>query len=1475
MAAVYTKIYKRLKHSGFPLSDRLKLLKYAWKSDNVNIPNKEQDLIDVLGSLLVNKKQNQLTDEETEQVWNCLYDILSTRKAHQPSKYGQTLIIKPVLSKVLLDSLQSYVGKMVDKICCTVLRCCQTILTSPTLSYVLTSKYDSLATLLSVLCNLTLQQWGKNGGDVIQQSLQVVLKAYSAVQRRVLNQNMVRQTVTEKILVPLLSVWYLNSQQDTFNSKDEKIFLHTFIIDLINSTYLHQNHLGSMKKYLDSETDDQSKTVAKQIILITLSDITHKQNGSNHHQLQETISQFIPEFYTAFLHLDSFDSDYQFKMFIVLCEILGFHDKIEYSATLPQNIALKGLNSLLQLIQEADVYNVAVDNEKGKVQLKFYTNLLRVLLTMKRCSEWYSCLMSLLSINHEIIQENMLDVLNNAWLNETNPSLQSNIDGLMAAIVTLYGKLHQEQKWLNYIFTAVDSCNKPNIITLTQFYNSFADVVGRIHQTLITQIWSLFSEKIKTLLESIDDETEEVCYRLNCIVRLFQHFLGNISVIEYSVSNATHRKIVELIHDVETNILKVIFKSAIKKNNEDLLKCGLLLCITVGDIKLLLLRYTKIGEIFVCPSDDLTNILHSYLKQKNWQKITALVNSSNCEILQHLMDLLSVQKIRSCLVLNKDNIYQVVNEADILKLPSIVNIDIYNTWDGQIELVDKENGELCRWVLLTEIYPLIITFLPDKQLEELADFIIYIIVNTKQKHICEKNKETHSFYYDCMKFLYSSPIEDTRKLHSCLISSLLKHIFIDTTVESPKKKKATAALIGSEQKIEWHKTMERETLSCLTCIVTTVLKRLNSDTIDQHLPIDILYKTSQVLKALPISSFKEAEKLRTIYMCILITNFLEKKLTSCKNNKKQLKAGIKRKSDVKIEDIESIEHLLSDYLYILSIMLESCNRVAVFQLLSPTTYFMWLIQLYTHCFKRNTELTYKIQCLVEMSCYAVLVNVDVLLTMGEYIKQLVTSMEDLPLSDDSQEAKIYILASLVKELTSHYESEFVRDDVSLKCKEYIKTIGDTVILNLIPEDITVHTINLITRIIHFNCLTEQIKHNTQLIHNIKLILQTVLQRLQNNQTKGDLDIYLKYLSTLYIHSTYLSTILDQQTTLQVWQAILSHSKTQSVGNQPTPASRDIECTPASRDIECTPASRDIECTPAISKSLHSLMALVIRSCDEDDFKTIINQIVQDIRVPGCPDENKIQSALLIWKEILTLSLTPEQGLVISDVTPTLLINCGNLLQDVKHLNSSESIMNIVLPILSTQTSMLSYGNMLMKPYVAVLCLNSCHLVNLDLSYELIIPVFKGLADIVYSFFVNHGLTAVAVIPTIISVTKLLYKVIARYGDQDRLTTYTPYKDDICVCANLITRLCNLYSKEKVGFGKVAMYIVVDYCTEVQKVTLLPVVKKALVPSIYHLLDICDDHRIKQLQAILPQGVKDVFLMLYNDYIKYHKYTGKS
>ena len=41
-----------------------------------------------------------------------------------------------------------------------------------------------------------------------------------------------------------------------------------------------------------------------------------------------------------------------------------------------------------------------------------------------------------------------------------------------------------------------------------------------------------------------------------------------------------------------------------------------------------------------------------------------------------------------------------------------------------------------------------------------------------------------------------------------------------------------------------------------------------------------------------------------------------------------------------------------------------------------------------------------------------------------------------------------------------------------------------------------------------------------------------------------------------------------------------------------------------------------------------------------------------------------------------------------------------------------------------------------------------------------------------------------------------------------------------------------------------------------------------------MLDLCDKHSIAQLHTVLSHGVCEVFKLLYSDYNKYYKYTGK-
>lgn len=54
---IFLGIYTKLKDRNCDIKDRLKLAKFAWFSDKVILPNKEQVLIDFLSGLLLNKKR--------------------------------------------------------------------------------------------------------------------------------------------------------------------------------------------------------------------------------------------------------------------------------------------------------------------------------------------------------------------------------------------------------------------------------------------------------------------------------------------------------------------------------------------------------------------------------------------------------------------------------------------------------------------------------------------------------------------------------------------------------------------------------------------------------------------------------------------------------------------------------------------------------------------------------------------------------------------------------------------------------------------------------------------------------------------------------------------------------------------------------------------------------------------------------------------------------------------------------------------------------------------------------------------------------------------------------------------------------------------------------------------------------------------------------------------------------------------------
>lgn len=149
-------------------------------------------------------------------------------------------------------------------------------------------------------------------------------------------------------------------------------------------------------------------------------------------------------------------------------------------------------------------------------------------------------------------------------------------------------------------------------------------------------------------------------------------------------------------------------------------------------------------------------------------------------------------------------------------------------------------------------------------------------------------------------------------------------------------------------------------------------------------------------------------------------------------------------------------------------------------------------------------------------------------------------------------------------------------------------------------------------------------------------------------------------------------------------------------------------------------------------------------------------------------------------------------------------------------------------------------------------------------------VFLGVHEVLFSIVQCHPKVMLKAAPSFLnSFHRLVASVMVegrQRGDRGNADEF----EVILKCAHLVERMYSHIAAKTEEFTLFSAFIVAQYVTELQKVTLHPAVKKHLTEGIYHILDLCIDQDIKFLNASLPAGVREVFKDLYNDYNHYHK-----
>ncbi|XP_033739006.1 unhealthy ribosome biogenesis protein 2 homolog [Pecten maximus] len=1020
--------------------------------------------------------------------------------------------------------------------------------------------------------------------------------------------------------------------------------------------------------------------------------------------------------------------------------------------------------------------------------------------------------------------------------------------------------------------------------------------------------------------------------KLVCVADLVQLYLRNVRIADYSITDLTSAKVDQLMTTMETDVLVSLLDLCLEKKDVFLRSSAvplgtLLLCNVWGELRMLMGHYKQ-----KLPGLQLTNlaeentvspvILHTYWSADNWAKLQKAVDKSKHKSVKYCWDLLTHQVLRLTLLSvtpSSTNVLpQLTRVLDRLFLGSTDNTSS-NDWDGTVFSVTERNYNTAKWSLLETTLPLVSQCLEDRHVKIIADFIVqqYLADNVSCQRVCMKSVVD--------RIIQGYVLKQNREIQSCILTMIWKSM---STVLQPsatigKKKKSFLSVVQSvlgdlgDSDQVWTQDMDSKKLEFLQRITTTVSSLLSSDSDVEVSPaaVSSLGRMIQLLSLLPIEVLHSSDQHRCILGLTIILHTLHGSVgtnTAVIERCAGLMAVILEAGHTPVFQILDLATYLDwlDKLYTSSqafvsmemrmrLLLEVTCRTVVLDYRAVTklsSYTDKIREKIADFQRRNIDNSLD-GCMIIASCC--LNQLEKLLNKSfipanvreiceacltqliSVTMKFVTSTNNDPTGLPLAAINCYTTALKCCPFSEEVTVKTVQDSFDLMLKWSLKALQQ----DDASESSQSEALNLLSVICcnHGN-LTERFTTDHKylvwdiLMDKFKRILvsqKTTDDGLVSQKTTDDGLVSQKTTDDgLVSQKTTDDGLVSQKTTDD---GLVSQKTTDSMD------SVDVETDQPSlpnwrvhrRILLYNGQLTDHHWTPVILTQLQETVAALVPSCETDQFQAMINSLLNQTGMEHVETGiQQLTSILYIWQQLLNFDLSPEQSCVVVHAVKNLMLNCVSLLQHLHCSDDERLISSLAVPILTTQVRMLELGPKLMSSHTASLTLHCCQFIPLD-GRTSFVPAFHAVYNVLNALLVHHTNTVYQVIPSFLSSTKRLLKVVVNRGDQERIGQDQDKLTKLIGCALLFDRLCQLIGTHKRDFSKVAGYLVSDYVGEVQKVTLHPDVKKTLVPAVYKLLDLCDRFTISQLHTVLQTGVKEVFKILYEDYTKYFKYNEKS
>ncbi|KAF6731197.1 Unhealthy ribosome biogenesis-like protein 2 [Oryzias melastigma] len=199
-------------------------------------------------------------------------------------------------------------------------------------------------------------------------------------------------------------------------------------------------------------------------------------------------------------------------------------------------------------------------------------------------------------------------------------------------------------------------------------------------------------------------------------------------------------------------------------------------------------------------------------------------------------------------------------------------------------------------------------------------------------------------------------------------------------------------------------------------------------------------------------------------------------------------------------------------------------------------------------------------------------------------------------------------------------------------------------------------------------------------------------------------------------------------------------------------------------------------------------------------------------------------------------------------------------------------LTFTVPTVTSLTSLLRCGEgFITNPHHVVLVLGALQSLPLDhLKPPAYHAVFLAVHEALFAILQCHPQVMLKAAPSFLSVFYRLVASIMQEGRQRGDADPGGDTDVYLECSILTERMYSHIAAAADSFTTLSAFMVAQYVTERQKVTLRSDVKLHLTEGIYCILDLCKEQDIRFLKAGLHTGVREVFNELYSSYTHYHK-----